>query len=297
MTSLLDRFRLQAGYCRAAGSPLTADVLDAAADDLVSGGPVADLMRPHEDDPPGSVPALRLAGALHRLVLERRTPELALHYPSVGGSAPVEEVWPAAERTCREHTVELQQLMSQTVQTNEVGRSAVLFGALGMVDATTNMQAVALEHRYGRPILPSFHGAWTLGGILGATLTLATGQLPLEVAAGLAVVPLVVGFGPLLPRDHGIAVDDDLTLRKPLPDLVASCIRADEAELGDVSALELESIADGQGLTRRTDGERLDVLRLESCERGRRQRRQVEPLIGPGSKLERQRTHATISLR
>jgi sugar phosphate permease len=34
--------------------------------------------------------------------------------------------------------------------------------ALGMVDATTNMQAVALEHRYGRPILPSFHGAWTL---------------------------------------------------------------------------------------------------------------------------------------
>ena len=32
----------------------------------------------------------------------------------------------------------------------------------------TNMQAVALEHRYGRPILPSFHGAWTLGGVIGA---------------------------------------------------------------------------------------------------------------------------------
>ncbi len=91
-----------------------------------------------------------------------------------------------------------------------VGGLAAYGVALGMVDATTNMQAVALEHRYGRPILPSFHGAWTLGGILGATLTLATGQLPLEVAAGLAVVPLVVAFGPLLPRDHGIAVDDDL---------------------------------------------------------------------------------------
>ena len=39
-----------------------------------------------------------------------------------------------------------------------------LYGvALGVVDAATNMQAVALEHRYGRPILPSFHGAWTLG--------------------------------------------------------------------------------------------------------------------------------------
>src|SRR6476469_2559122 len=39
--------------------------------------------------------------------------------------------------------------------------------ALGAVDATTNMQAVALEHLYDRPILPSFHGAWTLGGVCG----------------------------------------------------------------------------------------------------------------------------------
>ena len=44
-----------------------------------------------------------------------------------------------------------------------------LYGvALGAVDATTNMQAVALEHLYDRPILPSFHGAWTLGGFVGA---------------------------------------------------------------------------------------------------------------------------------
>ena len=82
--------------------------------------------------------------------------------------------------------------------------------ALGMVDASSNMQAVALEHRMGRPILPSFHGAWTLGGITGAALTLATSALPLEAAAGLAVVPLVVGFGRLLPRDQGVTVDLDL---------------------------------------------------------------------------------------
>lgn len=81
--------------------------------------------------------------------------------------------------------------------------------SLGVVDATTNMQAVALEHRYGRPILPSFHGAWTLGGIIGAALTLATASLPLEVAAGLAVVPLLVGFGPLLPRDQGAGSGDE----------------------------------------------------------------------------------------
>jgi MFS family permease len=72
--------------------------------------------------------------------------------------------------------------------------------ALGMVDATTNMQAVALEHRYGRPILPSFHGAWTLGGLVGSAVTLATAHLPLELTAVLAVVPLVALGGPLLRR-------------------------------------------------------------------------------------------------
>ncbi len=55
-----------------------------------------------------------------------------------------------------------------------VGGIAVYGVGLGVVDASTNMQAVALEHRYGRPILPSFHGAWTLGGVVGAAGTLAT---------------------------------------------------------------------------------------------------------------------------
>lgn len=91
-----------------------------------------------------------------------------------------------------------------------VGGLAAYGVALGVIDASANMQAVALEHRYGRPILPSFHGAWTLGGILGASLTLASGRLPLEVAAAVAVVPLAVAFGPLLPRDHGVTSDEHL---------------------------------------------------------------------------------------
>jgi hypothetical protein len=72
--------------------------------------------------------------------------------------------------------------------------------ALGAVDATTNMQAVAVEHLYGRPILPSFHGAWTLGGATGAAVALAMGHLPLSATAVVAVVPLVVSFAPFLRR-------------------------------------------------------------------------------------------------
>jgi MFS family permease len=72
---------------------------------------------------------------------------------------------------------------------------------LGMVDATTNMQAVALEHRYGRPILPSFHGAWTTGGLVGASFALATGSLSLRVINLVVVVPLaLVVVAPFLRR-------------------------------------------------------------------------------------------------
>jgi MFS family permease len=72
--------------------------------------------------------------------------------------------------------------------------------ALGAVDAATNMQAVALEHRFGRPILPSFHGAWTLGGLVGSAVTLATAHLPLEASAVLGVVPLIALTRPFLTR-------------------------------------------------------------------------------------------------
>jgi len=79
--------------------------------------------------------------------------------------------------------------------------SMAVYGvSLGAVDATTNMQAVALEHLYGRPILPSFHGAWTLGGFLGSAVALAMGHLPISATAVVAVLPLAVAFAPFLRR-------------------------------------------------------------------------------------------------
>lgn len=81
-----------------------------------------------------------------------------------------------------------------------VGGVALYGIALGLVDATSNMQAVDLEHRYGRPILPSSHGYWTTGGILAAAIALATGHLSPEVGAFVAVVPLVIAFARFVPR-------------------------------------------------------------------------------------------------
>ncbi len=81
-----------------------------------------------------------------------------------------------------------------------IASMAVYGVSLGAVDATTNMQAVALEHLYDRPILPSFHGAWTLGGFIGSALALAMGDLPISATGVVAVIPLVVAFAPFLRR-------------------------------------------------------------------------------------------------
>lgn len=75
--------------------------------------------------------------------------------------------------------------------------------ALGIVDATSNMQAVALEHRYARPILPSFHGAWTMGGIGAALLAVVTSDLADWLPALSIVVPLVVASLAFLPGERG----------------------------------------------------------------------------------------------
>lgn len=145
MQPVARRLRRQADQCGALGSELMRALLDGAADDADAGGVVAELLTPHAGDQAGSALALRLAASLHRLVLERQAPELALHYPSVGGTAPVEQVWPAAARACAKHRDRLRELLPRPVQTNEVGRAAVLIGVLAHATAATGRPVRLLE--------------------------------------------------------------------------------------------------------------------------------------------------------
>jgi hypothetical protein len=54
----------------------------------------------------------------------------------------VEQVWPAARETVGEHLEELRVLVRRTVQTNEVGRSAVLMGVLQLVPGPVRLLEV-----------------------------------------------------------------------------------------------------------------------------------------------------------
>ena len=57
-----------------------------------------------------------------------------------------------------------------------------VFGIVfGLVDVSMNVQAVAVEQRHGLPIMSSFHGVFSVGGLLGAASA--------GVIAGLGITP------------------------------------------------------------------------------------------------------------
>jgi hypothetical protein len=122
--------REQADACAVLGSPLYEYLLHRVADDIEAGGPAYDVLRGHENDPGPSALALRLMGGVHRLVLERRAPALALTYPSVGGTGDADAAWAALRPVLSEFAEELRARLAQPPQTNEVGRAAALVGGL-----------------------------------------------------------------------------------------------------------------------------------------------------------------------
>src|SRR6185436_17128752 len=116
----------QAGWAARLGSPMYEALLRRMADDVRGGGPCLAALEPHM--PRSRTLAPLLLAAIHRMVLEGQLPEAARFYPSAGGHADEDALWPhlleavpnAAPPVC--------------VQTNEVERSrALLPGFLEVV--------------------------------------------------------------------------------------------------------------------------------------------------------------------
>jgi hypothetical protein len=127
---IVEAFRGQADACGRLGSVMYADLLRRVADDLAAGGPAADVLRGHEDDPGPSGLALRLAGSVHRLVLERRAGALATYYPTVGGTWDADGGWRAFRALLAESPDAVREWLDRPPQTNEVGRSTALMAGL-----------------------------------------------------------------------------------------------------------------------------------------------------------------------
>jgi hypothetical protein len=117
----------QAGWSARLGSPMYEALLRRMADDVRAAGPCLAALEPHAPRAQTFAPLLLLA-SVHRMVLEGSLPEAARFYPSMGGQADVDALWP--------HFLEAlpRAVLPDCLQTNEVGRSrALLPGFLEIV--------------------------------------------------------------------------------------------------------------------------------------------------------------------
>jgi hypothetical protein len=139
--TLAKRLRWQAAGCKVLGSPFYASLLESAAGDLEAGGPVWEVLRGFESEHRESAIALRLLAPVHRKVLAGDLPHLDRHYPSTGGDGDAVAAWPKFREFLAANKRWMREQLKRPCQTNEVGRSAALFGGF-----------LEVAHRAGRPL-------------------------------------------------------------------------------------------------------------------------------------------------
>ena len=125
---LVANIRVQAHGCRQNGSPFYGALFDEMVVDVEQKGRWWDLLAPFAHESFGTVRPLRVAGALHKLVLTGAAPALAAHFPSVGGDGDAAAAWPVAGATVDAHSETIRAALERPVQTNEVTRSVGLVG-------------------------------------------------------------------------------------------------------------------------------------------------------------------------
>ena len=134
-------FRQHAKACRHLGSPFTARLCDLFADRPLPDGPVAQRLErwPGDANVTGDAVPLRLAGALHALVLAERDPGLATVYPPYHEEADDEALWQALHNAVDRHADFIAKRLDSPPQTNEVRRSAALLPGFMTVASLTGL--------------------------------------------------------------------------------------------------------------------------------------------------------------
>ena len=91
-------------------SPMYSAFSDRMRADVEAGGPTWRLLEPYADEPADEYYAFRALAAVHHEVIAGELPELARHYPSVGGDGDADAAWPLVRerfeptrRTCWRH--------------------------------------------------------------------------------------------------------------------------------------------------------------------------------------------------
>jgi len=119
---MLRALQQQAESCKSLGSAMYSALFTDLAADYADGGRTYALLAGRSLRPVHDAVPLRLAGAIHRVVLQGKDERLARHYPSVGGK-PGEDFTADFIGYMRDHLDDVEYGLATQVQTNEVGRS------------------------------------------------------------------------------------------------------------------------------------------------------------------------------
>lgn len=129
---------------------------------------------------------------------------------------------------------------------------AMIGAANGGLDVSMNAQAVAVEEGYGRPIMSSFHAAWSFGGLAGAAAggllaSQGVGPLPHFAAVGvLSAIAFAAAYKKLLPARADASDDGAPAFARPTRALmglgiISFCVLLGEGAMGDWSAVYLNN--------------------------------------------------------
>lgn len=143
--TVIDALERQAASCAHIGSPLYASLLTGLTADHLSGGLTAELLEGVSDRPIHDAVPLRYLATAHRLALHGEAPELAVHYPSCGGAWAGRDITDDYLSVVAKHRGEFVRGLQRNVQTNEVGRAAVLAAGFALVAARSGLPLRTFE--------------------------------------------------------------------------------------------------------------------------------------------------------
>jgi MFS family permease len=140
--------------------------------------------------------------------------------------------------------------------------AVALFGlAVGVVDATMNMQGAITEKRYGYSIITAFYGFWSMAGILGGLWNAAAGKLGISLgvafsiaAAGGLAASLISGpalFGKsedVAPVSEAAAKKAGITIPwRPIIfiGIAMGCMYIGDAAVSNFSSVYMDKVQDG----------------------------------------------------
>lgn len=135
--------------------------------------------------------------------------------------------------------------------------SLIVFGFFGnFCNISVNTQGVNIETMYNRPIMASFHGGWSLAGLVGASIGLLMSSLKVQPYIHFLVVAMIVLVGLLLnvkylqpdiKKEKNLVDKENRKKNKPesflfLLGIVAFCGMAAEGAMSDWSGIYMMNI-------------------------------------------------------